>query len=640
MNQSVSFTAYLRDEYSKNFDKLAGKSDAAIKQIDRDLAKLANTGKTAARSIEEIDKRIQLLSRVKKLTIDTSAIRHANDEIKSLGKEKAKLEGADTGSGGFLGLKQGTGFAIAAGITAIGFAIDKVGPKALEATAKYQKYQAVLANSFGSTIKAQSAMSDIVGFASKTPYQVDELTQAYVRLRNRGMSPTLDTLTQIGDLAASQGKDFLQVTEALLDAPQKQFIRLQEALGVDVQTLKGGKLKFTGLGQTKIIKDDPVEIQKTVLEFGKLNGIMGSMAAISKTTGGQVSNLEDNYDLLYKAIGDRFKPEIDSSIGSLNSFIGSIREFVEIPVEVKLQQQIDGLHALEIELTSSNTSQQRRKDILDEIQRDYPSVLDGIDKEAVNYDKLAGNINKVVDALQSKQIAESITKDNADLLSNFTMFDQRRKEMKAEMSAIIGQVSDPRLLQPERTFENKANLAQRILEDRFKAGTNRAGDDKLLSRLKQSKVLSQNAEDFVKFNAEKVAGVQKQIADGQKIYSDLLGGNTNDAGNKINELKAKLAQAKTKDEKVAIQQQIDALGGGSKVTGGTNTGSTGSGVKSDPSISGSSRITNLQINIQSLLSGGVNIYSASVKEGASKMKDHVIEALVTSVNDANLAVAN
>jgi hypothetical protein len=48
-------------------------------------------------------------------------------------------------------------------------------------------------------------------------------------------------------------------------------------------------------------------------------------------------------------------------------------------------------------------------------------------------------------------------------------------------------------------------------------------------------------------------------------------------------------------------------------------------------------VKNINISIGSLVSGGVNITTNTMKDGMAKAKDIVVEALLTAVNDANLA---
>ena len=634
MEQKLTFTAYLKDEYSKRFDKLANHSDDAVKKIAKDLDRLSTTGRKAARSIDEIDKRIRVLSQVKKFTLDTSAIKFATQEIKSLQREKEKLEG-NGGSGGSMFGGMGKGFAVAGGIAAVGYALKDVANKSVDATIKYQNYEAVLTTSFGNSGKAKSAMDNIIQFASTTPYAVDELTQAYVRLRNRGFNPTLETLTSIGDLAASQGKDFMQVTEAILDAPQKQFIRLQEALGVDVQALQKTKqLKFVGLGQTKIIKDDPEEIKKTVLEFAKMKGIMGSMNAISKTTGGQVSNLEDNFDLLYKTIGDRFKPEIDSTITSISSMVASVKGWFEIPVSKKLQDETDHLAVLRTELGFSNTSEQRRKEILEEVKKIQPDIIDGTKSEKEQMEGLTTALDSYINKRKEQIAFQKVTEHYADNIIGYNKAKASSIDALGSEIAAIAMAKKYGVGGLAGTQGQQSIAAQKFLQDRINKGIKT--DIQTVSVAGAGGGYGGGYESTTSGEERALAAIQQAVRASKMANADVA---KNSAG--YNEAQ----QAKANIEKLLGKTPgTDTLvtGGESTVVVGEGTGKDDKSTSSSSgmgSISGGSKITHLNISINNLVGGGVNISSTTVKEGAAKMKDHVVEALLTAVNDANLAAA-
>src|SRR5690606_36201090 len=111
--------------------------------------------------------------------------------------------------------------------------------------AQYQRMSAVL-TSLGSRSQAQQALRMLEQFAAKTPFQVDKLTESYVKLVNQGFRPTQDELRKLGDLSASVGKDFDQLTEAIIDAQTGEFERLKE-FGIRAQK-EGDIVIFTFKG--------------------------------------------------------------------------------------------------------------------------------------------------------------------------------------------------------------------------------------------------------------------------------------------------------------------------------------------------------------------------------------------------------
>lgn len=216
------------------------------------------------------------------------------------------------------------------GVTvASAFALDKLmefGGNVVKTLSEFEKYDAVLANTLGSKSEAKQSMADITEFASKTPFQVNELTGAYVKLANMGFKPTMEQMTKLGDLASSTGKGFDQLAEAVIDAQTGEFERLKE-FGVKASK-DGDNVTFMFKNQTTTVKNNTAAIQEYLLGLGDITGVSGAMAAISETTGGQISNMEDSIDALYLTIGTALKPVISDIVAGISSFVGWLKEGV------------------------------------------------------------------------------------------------------------------------------------------------------------------------------------------------------------------------------------------------------------------------------------------------------------------------
>ena len=211
------------------------------------------------------------------------------------------------------------------------FAVDQLinfGKQIISTTAEFQKMEAVLTTALGSNSAAKAAMDQIVDFASTTPFQVNELTDSFVKLANRGFVPTMEQMRNLGDLASSTGKSFDQLVEAILDAQTGEMERLKE-FGVRAKS-EGDRVQFTFKGITTEVEKSDKAIQEYLLSLGDLEGVAGSMEAISKTTGGAISNLEDNVTQLFKNIGDSSSGFINWFIKDLNNVISTFRNFAEI----------------------------------------------------------------------------------------------------------------------------------------------------------------------------------------------------------------------------------------------------------------------------------------------------------------------
>jgi len=201
--------------------------------------------------------------------------------------------------------------------TAIGgaFAVGTISRFANEVTstlADFERYEAVLKNTLGSGSEAKKVLREITDFAASTPFQVDQLTDSYVRLANQGFKPNRKELMSLSDLASSTGKDFDQLTEAIIDAQVGEFERLKE-FGIRASK-SGDQVTFSFKGQQKQVAFNEKAIRSYLLSLGELNGVQGASAAIMETTGGKTSNLQDKLTRLKLTIGQQLAPQIKGLI--------------------------------------------------------------------------------------------------------------------------------------------------------------------------------------------------------------------------------------------------------------------------------------------------------------------------------------
>jgi hypothetical protein len=251
---------------------------------------------------------------------ELSALKKQFDDLGDKAKKAGKDSGDAMGSMGQIASKVAP---VIAGI----FAADKVmgfAKEVIAVTAEFQKLSAVLTNTLGSRSAAAGAMTKIQEFASQTPFSVQELTASFVKLANQGFTPTTAQLRKLGDLASSTGKGFDQLAEAIIDAQTGEFERLKE-FGIRASKA-GDQVTFTFKGiqtQTKFTND---AIREYLVSLGDLQGVSGSMAAISETLGGQISNLGDSWDTFLNTIGTNLAPVYQKALGLTSSFLNQLND--------------------------------------------------------------------------------------------------------------------------------------------------------------------------------------------------------------------------------------------------------------------------------------------------------------------------
>jgi hypothetical protein len=292
---------------------------------------------------------------------------------------------------------------VLAGAFAIGSVIE-IGNRIKNTTAEFQKFAAVLENTLGSRSKAQKALQDIQDFASSTPFQVDEITGAFVKLANQGFTPTTEELRKLGDIAASTGKSFDQLAEAIIDAQVGEFERLKE-FGIRASK-QGDQVKFTFKGVEQQVKFTSTAIQDYVLSLGDVAGVSGAMNKISKTLGGQISNMEDNITLLQKALGERLAGAFGDAVTSVNGLIKKFTELVEVPVSEKMEEERIAFRGLELQIFDTNIPAEERVRLINEMKLIYPELLADIDAETISNDELAKKLTEVNDALVNRIIIQ------------------------------------------------------------------------------------------------------------------------------------------------------------------------------------------------------------------------------------------
>lgn len=204
---------------------------------------------------------------------------------------------------------------VIAGAFTVG-AMVQFGKAVLNTRAEFQKLEAVLTNTLGSSSEAQRSLAQIQNFASKTPFSVVELTQSFVKLVNQGFKPTVNELRKLGDLASSTGKQFDQLAEAIIDAQTGEFERLKE-FGIRASK-QGDQVQFTFKGVQTQVEFTDKAIRNYITSLGDLEGVSGSMEAISRTLGGQISNLGDAWESLLNTLGTEGEGVMSNSIAFLS----------------------------------------------------------------------------------------------------------------------------------------------------------------------------------------------------------------------------------------------------------------------------------------------------------------------------------
>lgn len=176
----------------------------------------------------------------------------------------------------------------------------------IRTSAKFEDFQAVLETTEGSAEKARSALAWVSNFATTTPYELDETTQAFVRLRAYGLDPTRGMLRTLGDASSALSKPILQAVEAMADAVTGENERLKE-FGITASKRRN-EITYAwtqdGKTLTKTVDASNKAMIASTIEAIFNSRYAGAMERRSKTFNGMTSNLADSWTRFQQQVGE------------------------------------------------------------------------------------------------------------------------------------------------------------------------------------------------------------------------------------------------------------------------------------------------------------------------------------------------
>lgn len=232
-----------------------------------------------------------------------------------------QVRGGMQGMGGDLRQVHTTALRVASAL-GLAFGAREVIGFLLQTNREAERLKAQLRTFDGS--RAAAVFKDIERFASKTPFQIEETTAAYIRLRSMGLNPTEETMTAFGDTAAAMGKGMLQWSEAVADAVTGEFERLKE-FGIKANS-EGDRVTLSFRGRSVTVRKNAAEISAALEGIGR-SEFAGAMAEQMDTLNGAISNLQDNLGTLALTIGEAgLNDLIKAGVGEIRDWTGAIAE--------------------------------------------------------------------------------------------------------------------------------------------------------------------------------------------------------------------------------------------------------------------------------------------------------------------------
>jgi len=376
----------------------------------------------------------------------------------------------------------------------------------------FQKLNAQLNTAVGSAEGADIAFAQLQNTAKEMPNTLEEITQAFITLKNLGLDPSEDALLSYGNTAAAMGKTLDQFIQAVADATTKEFERLKE-FGIRASQ-EGDRVKFTFQGITTEIGNNAAEIEAFLQDLGDVQ-FAGSMAAQMDTINGQLSLLSDAWFQFTTAIADGgIGDGIGSVLGGLTSALNGLTETQRrLALESKLFDSdilptvadLDALYSV-IEVKERSIT-----GIRDEGRKATEAGIVTSLKElavALERKKLADTEKNDLNALNEKRIigAQAVADQEQAILSKYLPARERMIQIAEEEIAI-----------EEKLFAGKFANAQTEIDQLNKLQDERT---KLVSQIQKDAEIEIRTAQRLKEAEERIQ--QEKLIQRQNFYSDLF----------------------------------------------------------------------------------------------------------------------
>lgn len=182
---------------------------------------------------------------------------------------------------------------------AVGGMLITGGAKLVQVQREFDVLNSSLTTVAGSSAKAEQEFEWIKRFAATTPYQLNEVTGAFVKMKALGLDASATSLASYGNTASAMGKGLNQMIEAVADAATGEFERLKE-FGIKAKK-SGDEVSLTFQGVTTSIGNNAAEITRYLQQIGNVE-FSGAMEERAKTLDGVLSNLADNWDEVFRTV--------------------------------------------------------------------------------------------------------------------------------------------------------------------------------------------------------------------------------------------------------------------------------------------------------------------------------------------------
>lgn len=393
------------------------------------------------------------------LYVDSDGVVRATKRLKELEKQGGRTErGAQKLSKGFGMLKAAAGAFIAS------LAVKHI----VDTNAAFESMKVSLETVTGSADKATAAFDGILKFASKTPFQVSEITDAFIKMKALGLQPTEAALTSFGNTSSAMGKSLNQMIEAVADAATGEFERLKE-FGIKASS-EGDKVKFTFQGVTTEVKKSAADITQYLQSIGQTQ-FAGAMEKQMSTVSGAFSNAKDAIDQLIVSLGESGLNKVVVTVTtSFTNMVRAIKEFIDPSTATQMQSIKERMIEIGEQINKRAAKGHGFNDLRVELERltaQYNALKGDMEKQKTLDDVAAGGGDAAAQAAaeDEKKRWDEINRVAAEQQEIYRAQSILAKQKENEEIAELQRIANEQMILEEVRAQNAAAEAQRQYQE-------------------------------------------------------------------------------------------------------------------------------------------------------------------------------
>lgn len=282
-----------------------------------------------------------------------------------------------------------------------------------------------------------------------------ELMQAAVRAQNFGIP--MKEMTRLLEFASRRaqetGESIDYLVNSVVTGIGRKSPKILDNLGISASRLSE---EFNGAAVEAQSIGDVTRVVAKIAEEE-----MAKAGDVFVSTGDKAAAFAAAVDNIKIAIGERLNAVLGPAMEMFSGILNSITDLMSTKLSDKFREEAERVAALGIELEASNTPLERKRAIIEELQKKYPDYIGNIDAENINTKDLRDSMKRLNDELMNRAVIMA-NQEELDAVAK-KRYEEAKKQAEAR-ATLAGLVAEA-----EKKYGYQIDTTNMTLEERARA---------------------------------------------------------------------------------------------------------------------------------------------------------------------------